>query len=58
MYSVRREEGANAIFFFGKIYSLIRTSMREKARKQTYLKVRLGLSANKTWEKACKCTLF
>lgn len=48
MYSVRREEGANAIFFRQNIFSRQKLNER-KSPKADVLKVRLGLSAHKTW---------
>ena len=58
MYSVRREEGGQMPSFFRQnICSRLKLNER-KSPKADVLKVRLGLSANKTWEKACKCTLF
>ena len=48
MYSVRREEGANAIFFSAK-YMLSTEPNERKSPKADVPKVRLRLSANKTW---------
>lgn len=44
-------------FFRQNIFSRLKLNER-KSPKADVLKVRLYLAANKTWEKACKCTLF